>query len=1060
MKLKWPAGAGIVAAYLLSGTLAFTLVDRIVARLAPGFDQGVLHSAAFLLLSALLLLGVLRSKARAQKGLLAEISAERERYRAILNHVGDAVVLLDARGRPVDANDRALQSYGYDSDNFRNADLATLSAGEQPWSQIEARQWLRKALAGEEPCFDWHAQARDGTLFWVEVRLRRVLLAGVPHLLASLRDINQRRRNEQWLRQSEQRFRGLFENTPMVAVHGYDRHRRAIYWNRASEELYGFEAGMAVGQSIEALMTPPSDRATTIARIDRWLAGGPAPPTGEMERIDRQGNKVRVHSSQVLLHDDAGNPEIYFVDVDLGQLSRAMDALRAREAAMQLAAQSALELLRNARVDEVIPHVLARVGEGLEVDRAYLFEVQSASSCSMRFEWVHEGISAELDNPEMQDLPMEELLPHWLPEWRAGRSVSSDTADLLEPERGIMESQSIQSILIVPVLFNDAFWGFLGFDAVRGRRAWSATEDSVLRIIGAALAAAIERERAEEKLRQGAKVFESTRDGVMITDLQGNIVSVNAAFCAISGYDVEEVLGRNPRLLKSGRADSAFFADVWRQIESQGHWQGEVWNRRKSGEEYPQWLSITTVRDDRGKPTHYVGVGTDISELKRSEEQLQHLAHHDPLTGLPNRLMAQARLEHALQRAQRRNSRIAVLFLDLDGFKHINDSLGHSVGDGMLTTIAQRLKGRLRDEDALARLGGDEFLLLAENIQTPADAANIARKLLESLQQPLDLGGRQLFVTASIGISLYPDDGRSWSELIRNADTAMYQAKAAGRDQFCFYTADMNANALAQLELEVSLRQAQAQSRFELHYQPKIDLGHGHTVGFEALLRMHDTHGKLLLPGTFIPMAERSGLIIPIGAWVIEAACRQARRWHDAGHTHLTVAVNVSACQFHHPDFADHVRLALQHSGLPGSALELELTESVLMTDPDTAVDRLLALKRSGVRLALDDFGTGYSSLGYLLRLPIDALKIDRSFVAGLGHDVHAIDIVNSIIGLARRMKLRVVAEGVETTAQASSLRAYGCDEMQGYLLSRPMAAAATEEWLLERTAAAWVDAE
>jgi diguanylate cyclase (GGDEF)-like protein/PAS domain S-box-containing protein len=767
---------------------------------------------------------------------------------------------------------------------------------------------------------------------------------------------------------------------------------------------------------------------------------------------DRHGRPVQVYSSSVLQHDEHGRPEMYFIDVDLRELSQAMETLRAREKAMQLAAQSALELLRVADVGEIIPQVLEWIGRGFDIDRAYLFEAhddgEGNTLCSMHFEWVDEGISAEIDNPAMQNLPMAELQPHFLPEWQAGRSVQAHTEDLEEPERGMVAAQSIQSILLVPVLFNARVWGFLGFDAVRNRRDWSDAEDSVLRIIGAALAAAIERQRVEDKLRQNAEVFQSTRDGVMITDLDGRIVSVNRAFCAISGYQAEEVLGRNPRLLRSGRQDDAFFAAMWRELREHGHWEGETWNRRKDGEVYPLWLGISTVRDDHGAPTHYVAVGTDISQLKRSEAELQHLAHHDPLTGLPNRLLAQSRLEHSLQTAQRNRLRLAVLFLDLDGFKHINDSLGHPIGDTLLTEIAGRLRARVREEDTLARLGGDEFLLLMENLASPDDAARVARKLLDTLQSPLALDGRELVVTASIGISLFPDDGASWSDLIRNADTAMYQAKAAGRDQFCFYTADMNVRALAQLELEAALRQALAQDRFVLHYQPKLDLASGRTVGFEALLRMRGADGGLMPPDSFIPLAERTGLIVPIGAWVLEAACHEASRWHRAGRPDLTIAVNVSACQFHSSEFAGHVASALASSGLPGSALELELTESVLMDQPERAVARLLALKATGVRLALDDFGTGYSSLGYLLRLPIDALKIDRSFVDGLGRDDHATDIVNSIIGLARRMRLKVIAEGVETEAQVDSLRAYGCDEIQGYWLSRPMESAAANGWL------------
>jgi len=1048
---------GIAIAYLLLGAAAIALGVRWLRAFAIDAEAitalAASEAAVFLLLSTLVLYQLLRRHESRQQKLLDALDAERDRFRTIFDNLSDAVVVHDHRGRVVDANRMALATYGYPREEFLRADPRTLSAGAPPYSPAEARDWMARALDGESLCFDWQARARDGRLLWVEVRLQRADLAGEPHVLASLRDISERRHNEMLVQQNEQRLRGLFEHTAMVAVRGCAADRRVIYWNRAAEQLYGHTAAQALGQPLETVCVAAAERPEHVAEFEQWLAAGGPPTAGEQRLVDRDGRPVHVYSSRILQQDANGQLEIYLVDVDLRELSRAMDAVRGREQAMQLAAESALALLHNPSTQEVIPQVLARVGRGFDVDRAYLFEVHEGPRhepdfCSMRFEWVHGGVSAEIDNPEMQDLPMAELLPHWLPEWQAGRSVAGDTPDLPLPEREIMESQSIQSVLVVPVLFNERFWGFLGFDSVRRPRQWTAAEDSVLRIIGATFATAIERHRVEDRLRQSAKVFESTRDGVVITDLDGSIVSVNAAFCAISGYRDDEVLGQNPRLLKSGREDAAFFAELWRSLAETGHWQGEIWNRRKSGAIYPQWLSISTVLDDRGEPSHYVGVGTDITELKRSEAQLQHLAHHDPLTGLPNRLLAQSRLEHALSRGNRNLTRLAVLFVDLDGFKHINDSLGHPTGDRLLTAVAQRLDERVRGVDTLARLGGDEFLLIMENLESPTAAANVARKLLDAMKHPLQIDGRDLFVTASIGISLFPEDGTSWSELIRNADTAMYQAKAAGRDQFCYYTAQMNANALAQLELESSLRQALSQDRFELHYQPKLDLASGRTVGFEALLRMRDGRGQLLPPDDFIPLAERSGLIVPIGAWVLQEACREACRWRDAGHDQLTIAVNVSACQFRAVDFASHVADALSASGLDGAALELELTESVLMDDPERTVERLLALKRTGVRLALDDFGTGYSSLGYLMRFPIDALKIDRSFVDGMDRDVHATDIINSIIGLARRMRLRVIAEGVETLGQLDRLRSYGCDEIQGYWISRPMLPEACGAWL------------
>ncbi|NJA89354.1 EAL domain-containing protein [Rhodocyclus tenuis] len=551
-----------------------------------------------------------------------------------------------------------------------------------------------------------------------------------------------------------------------------------------------------------------------------------------------------------------------------------------------------------------------------------------------------------------------------------------------------------------------------------------------------------ERHDAEERLRQAATVFESTLEGVMIAALDGRLLAVNKAFTDISGYSEAEALGRQTNIQRSGRHGDEFYQALWASLLGTGQWHGEIWNRRKNGEVYPAWVNISTVRDDFGRPTHYVGVFSDISQLRRSEEQLAHLAHYDPLTDLPNRLLLQSRLEHALDRAQRHGRRAAALFIDLDFFKTVNDSLGHVVGDRLLIDVAQRLRQRLRDDDTLGRFGGDEFLLLLEPVINTDEAAVVARDVLAILAQPFRLDGKnEVFVGASIGISIFPEDGSSAADLLRGADAAMHQAKGQGRNRFCFYTADMNVQAMAQLELEAALRRALERNEFLLHYQPKVDLRSGRVVGAEALIRWQREGGGLEAPGRFIPLAEKTGLIVAIGTWVIDCACRQLRAWSDDGRPDLRLAVNVSGRQFASGDLADVVTQALARHGVAAAALELELTESMLMEDPEATIATLHALKRIGVKLSLDDFGTGYSSFAYLSRFPIDTLKIDQSFVRNLAAEPEAAMIAVSIIDLAHRMRLKVIAEGVETEAQLDYLRVRECDEMQGYLFARPMPA-------------------
>lgn len=561
------------------------------------------------------------------------------------------------------------------------------------------------------------------------------------------------------------------------------------------------------------------------------------------------------------------------------------------------------------------------------------------------------------------------------------------------------------------------------------------------------------RRAAEERLRQAAAVFESASEGVMITSLDGALLAVNQAFCDITGFSRREALGQTPRMLRSNRHGREFFQSLWANLRRAGRWQGEVWNRRKSGEIYPAWMTISTVYDARRKPVQYVALFTDVSQIRRSEEQLARLAHYDPLTELPNRLLLQSRLEHALERAHRAGGRVAVLFINLDRFQNVNDSLGHVVGDQLLAKVAQRLRRRVREEDSLGRFGGDEFLLILESIPRPDAVAAAAQDLLNELSAMFELAdGMELYVGASIGIGMFPDDGNTATDILRNADAALHQAKAQGRNRFCFYAASMNADALANLELERSLRHALERREFVLYYQLKVDARTGSVCGAEALIRWKRAQG-VESPARFIPLAEASGMIVPIGAWVIDEVARQQRSWRDAGLETCRIALNVSARQFRAGDLRDVVADALSRHGVHASCMELELTESMLMDDPLQTMSTMEQLKQLGVHLALDDFGTGYSSFGYLSRFPIDALKIDQSFVRNIVTERESALIAVSIIDLAHNMGLKVVAEGIETREQLEYLSARGCDEMQGYLFSRPLEASAFERVLQEKRA-------
>ncbi len=550
------------------------------------------------------------------------------------------------------------------------------------------------------------------------------------------------------------------------------------------------------------------------------------------------------------------------------------------------------------------------------------------------------------------------------------------------------------------------------------------------------------RKQAEERLRLSAAVIDSTQDGVVVTDLNAKIIAVNRAYCEICGYAEAELLGQNPRLLQSGRHGADFFREMWRSLVLDGHWQGELWSRRRDGEVFPEWLAINTVRDHAGQPRHYVGVVTDITRLKQTEADLAKLAHYDPLTGLPNRVLAQTRLDRAIKAAERDGGRLALLFVDMDRFKTINDSLGHQVGDELLCAVGARFRKVAPAVDTVARLGGDEFLVVIENVGNARAAGEVAQSLLHSLSAPFRLpSGHEVFADASIGISLFPEDGSTATELVRCADAALYRAKDLGRNTFHFYTPSLVDAASDRLELEGRLRHALTRGEFLVYYQPLLVCETGEMIGVEALVRWQPPGEPLVFPGRFIELAEETGLIGPLGDWVLETACRQVQRWRRGSHPELRLAVNLSARQLRQPEFPDRLTRVLSDSGLDPDALELEITESILMEHGPMVVGTLLALRSMGVRVAIDDFGTGYSSLAYLKRLPLDTLKIDRSFVADIPSHEGGTEIAAAIIALAHNLHFEVLAEGVETQAQLDFLKAHGCDYFQGYLVSPAVSA-------------------
>ncbi|MDH3346482.1 MAG: EAL domain-containing protein [Desulfobulbaceae bacterium] len=558
-----------------------------------------------------------------------------------------------------------------------------------------------------------------------------------------------------------------------------------------------------------------------------------------------------------------------------------------------------------------------------------------------------------------------------------------------------------------------------------------------------------ERKVYEEQLLLLASVFENSVEGITITDKDGNIEKVNPGFTAITGYEASEVIGRNPRILKSDLHDDSFYASMWRGIKEEGFWSGEIWNRKKSGEPYPERLSITAIKDNLGNISHHVAVFYDISEIKRGEEKLRYQAYHDVLTGLPNRQLFIDRLEMSLAHAKRTNTSLAVLSLDLDNFKNINDSIGHNIGDMFLQEVANLLLSTCRVDDSVARLGGDEFIILLPEIIDETEAFSGAKKVMDALSQPITIGSSQLFAGVSIGITIYPTDGLDASTLIKNADMAMHRAKETGKNRYQLFTESLNDKVTNRIRLENDLRYGLERDEFEVYYQPRVNLISGKIEGSEALLRWHRRNGEPISPMEFIPVAESTGLIVPLGEWVLRTACFQTKKWHDRGYP-ISISVNLSPRQFHQKGLDKTIADILGQSGLAAKFLEFEITESLLMDNVNQAIELLRLLRKTGIRFSIDDFGTGYSSLQYLKQLPIDALKIDRAFIMELPHNEDDVAITSATISMARSLGLHVVAEGVETVEQLDFLRKMDCEQIQGYIFSKPVEAPIIEKYLLQ----------
>jgi len=922
--------------------------------------------------------------------------------RLIIELEPDCVKVLAPNGALVEMNPAGLKMIDADSlDVVKGKRMADMVVPEHRDEFIALH---REVMNGGSGKLAFDIVSLKGVRRHLETHAVPLLEEGrVVGLLGVTRDVTEQRQAEEAIRESEIRYRELFETNPVPMCVWDPETFEFLDVNNAMIAHYGYSREELLSMSVMDIR-PPEDIPKLMQTMDAASRGRFA--AGIFRHIRKNGDILEVNVASHPIR--FGNRMARFAQmVDVTEQRRA-------EAALE---QERLELHETSR----------RLNHILETSPSLVFSVRVQQD-KFTLLWVSDNIERILGYSRE-----EAYLPYW---WQ--NNIHPD-------ERDRAVSDAVQAFREGDHLLDEFRFRKQGGDYIWIRveaRQVDGDDESGIEIVGT-WSDITEEHEARERLRLDAAAFESTRDGVLIADSEARIISVNRALLRVSGYPEKELLGRDTRVFQSGRHDRDFYRNLWNSLEKLGYWQGEIWNRDKSGEVFPVWLTISSVYNERNELTHYVAIYTDISQLKQSEEELHKLAHYDPLTGLPNRLLLQSRLEHAIEQAHRRNNMVAVLFLDLDDFKKINDSLGHVVGDELLSETAGRLGERVREADTLARLGGDEFVVLLESLEESQDVANLARDLLSSLAIPFKLPStHELHVHGSIGISIFPDDGGTPEELLRAADTAMYRAKEEGGDRYMFYTMEMSQEVVSSLELENALRQGLARNEFELYFQPTRHLQTGSIRSAEALLRWNSRHIGPVSPAEFIPVAERSGLIVPIGAWVIEAACRQLAEWRDLGLPAMSIAVNVSARQFRSPELVASIEEALQRHNLSPQNLILELTESMLMERPAEAAETLAHLKELGVRRALDDFGTGFSSLAYLTRFPVDTLKIDGSFVQGIETDPSARQIITAIIELAHNLGMETVAEGVETPAQESFLRDLGCTLIQGFLLSEPLPAA------------------
>ncbi|WP_051181734.1 EAL domain-containing protein [Thermithiobacillus tepidarius DSM 3134] len=958
--------------------------------------------------------------------------------------LGEGVLIMDLQGRLRFMNRQASQLLGWAPHELIGCDLHQSihhrkpDGSPAPAANCPAHQAM--AAGAPRQNHDDIYVRKDGSFMPVSYTATPLVEDGqVVATIISFHDISERKRARRALQESEARLRTFVDTSP-DSIFFKDGAGRWQLVNRAGLALFGLEEMQYQGltdQEIGGLLPFYRDALAAYAASDEeaWQTASVAEPWRGEQVLPHPEAPARVFDViKVPLFNEDGSRK------GLLAIGRDITARQRREATDALLHEIDQRVLDGQTEEQLLVFACARLAELFAYPLAWIGMKDADGAVHIR---AHAGEASEyVDGLEVRwdDTPAGQG-----PTGCAIRSGKTQHMDARKPAyrlwQGRADRYGFRSSIAVPLRIKRQVLGALNLYSPHPG-AFDAATVHQLEDLASRISVALRIAQDQQQLRLQRAAMVSAANAIFITDREGRIQWVNQAFTRLSGYTAAEAVGQTPRLLKSGQQDSAFYRAFWETILAGQVWQGEVTERRKDGERYTVNEIITPLLDEQGKVTHFVAIQEDISARKQAEAHIRHLAHHDGLTGLPNRLLFQDRLQQGIARAKRSEQMLALLFLDLDHFKLINDTLGHHVGDLLLQAVAERLRSCVREGDTVARLGGDEFTVILPDMSQVRDAALVARKILEALSRPFQLGERKVFVTSSVGITFYPEDGQSTDDLLKHADTAMYRAKERGRNNYQFYTPDMNAQTLQRLSLENGLRHALERREFLLFYQPQVELESGRITGVEALLRWQHPEFGLLAPAQFMAVAEESGLIVPIGEWVLHNACAQMQDWRAVGLPALRMAVNLSAHQFKRGNLVALVEETLKATGADPEWLELELTEDLLACSGDEILAALRALRQRGVRISLDDFGSGQASLSCLKHFPVDVLKIDPAFVRNLGTDASDAGIVRAIIDLGHSLGRKILAEGVETEAQLHWLQEYGCDAYQGFFFSQPLPAA------------------